>query len=187
MKATTMSKEIKQMQMASLRHTFEGVRDLVLLTVSKVDAISENKLRLDLRKKKIYLHMVKNSLARRVFNEVGIKVNSGWEGPTLLAWGADSVADLTKTVDAAITKDPKLKDKIKPKVAVAEGQEVSFEEAKKFPTRAEAIGTILGMILSPSAQIAGQIAGPAAQIAGQIQTISEKKPEEAEAPAAPPA
>ena len=64
-----MSKVIKQMQMDALKTTFAGVRDLVLLSLSKVDGVSENKLRLDLRKKKIYLHMVKNSLVRRVFDE----------------------------------------------------------------------------------------------------------------------
>jgi large subunit ribosomal protein L10 len=181
----TMSKVIKQMQMEALRTTFQGVRDLVLLSLSKVDGVTENKLRLDLRKKKIYLHMVKNSLVRRVFSEVGIKLNTGWEGPTLMAWGGDSLADLSKTLDGILTKDAKLKDKIKPKAAVAEGQEVTFEQAKAMPTRTEAIGTILGMILSPGSQIAGQIIGPAAQIAGQIKTLSEKKPEEA--PAAPPA
>jgi large subunit ribosomal protein L10 len=177
-----MSKQIKQMQMDALKKTFEGVRDLVLLTQSKVDAISENKMRLDLRKKNIRLHQVKNSLCRRVFNDLGIQVTSGWEGPTVLAWGGDSLADLSKTIEAYLKKNDKLKDKLKPKCAVAEGQQVTYQQALTMPTRAEAIGTILGMILSPAAQIAGQIAGPAAQIAGQIQTISEKKPDEAAAP-----
>ena len=64
-----MSKVIKQMQMDSLKHTFKGVRDLVLLNVVGLGAIPENKIRLDLRKKGIRLQMVKNSLARRVFAE----------------------------------------------------------------------------------------------------------------------
>ncbi len=181
-----MSKQIKQMQMDALKKTFQGVRDMVLLTQSGVDAISENRMRLDLRKKKIFLHQVKNSLARRVFQELGIQVTGSWAGPTVLAWGGESLADLSKAVDEFIRKNDKLKDKFKPKGAIAEGQEVTFKQALEMPTRAEAIGTILAMILGPAAQIAGQIAGPAAQIAGQIQTISEKKPEE-EAPAAPPA
>jgi large subunit ribosomal protein L10 len=180
-----MSKQIKQMQMDALKKTFQGVRDLVLLSQTGVDAITENRMRLDLRKKNIFMHMVKNSLARRVFQELGLQVTSAWSGPTVVAWGADSLSDLSKAIDGFLKKNDKLKDKLKPKGAIAEGQEVTFTQALEMPTRAEAIGTILGMILGPASQIAGQIAGPAAQIAGQIQTISEKKPEEA--PATPPA
>ena len=37
--------------------------------------------------------MVKNSLTRRVFGDMGMKIDKGWEGPTTLAWGGASVAD----------------------------------------------------------------------------------------------
>lgn len=169
-----MSKQIKQMEMDTLKTTFAGVQDLVLLTVSKVNAQAENQMRLALRKKNIRMHMVKNSLARRVFDELGIKAAKSWEGPTTLVWGGDSLADLSKAVDETVLKKNKT---IQAKGAIAEGQPITFDQAKTMPTRAEAIGTILAMILGPAAQIAGQIIGPAAQIAGQIKTLAEKPPE----------
>jgi large subunit ribosomal protein L10 len=172
-----MSKKIKQMEMDTLKSTFQGVRDLVVLTASGVDCQNDNQLRLALRKKKIHLQMVKNSLARRVFSDLGIQMEKVWEGPTVLAWGADSVSELSKTLDGLIKKN----EKIKVKTAVAEGLEISFKQALEMPTRTEAISTILAMILGPASQIAGQIAGPAGQIAGQIKTIADKKPEEQKA------
>lgn len=175
-----MSKKIKQMEIDTLKKTFQGVRDLVVLSSSGLSCQQDNQLRLSLRKKNIRLQMVKNSLARRVFDDLGIQLGKVWEGPTLMAWGADSLAELSKGLDEIIKKNPKLTVK----TAVAEGQKVTFEQALKMPTRMEALGQILAMILGPAAQIAGQIAGPAAQIAGQLQTLSEKKPEEAPAPAA---
>ena len=45
-----MSKQIKQMQMEALKQAFQGVRDMVFLSASKVSAQTENQLRLDLRK-----------------------------------------------------------------------------------------------------------------------------------------
>lgn len=171
-----MSKQIKQMEMDALKTTFAGVRDLVLLSVSKVDSQADNQMRLTLRKKNIRLHMVKNSLARRIFDEMGIPTKTAWAGPTTLAWGGDSLADLSKAIDDVILKKNK---NIAVKGAIAEGLEITFEQAKTMPTRAEAIGTILAMILGPAAQIAGQIAGPAAQIAGQIKTLADKTPEAA--------
>ena len=169
-----MSKKIKQMEMDVLKQTFQDVRDMVFLSVSKVDSQTDNQMRLGLRKKNIHLQMVKNSLTRRVFGELGMTITKAWEGPTTVAWGAGSLAELSRELDALIKKNKN----IHPKLAVAEGQEITFEQAKTMPTREEAIGTILAMILGPASQIAGQIIGPASQIAGQIQTLSEKKPDE---------
>ena len=171
-----MSKQVKQMQMDTLAKTFEGVRDMVVLSASGIDSTTENQIRLGLRKKNVSLLMVKNSLLRRVFTGSGITFDPGvWEGPTTIAWGAESVKDLSKEVEAALLKNTKLKDKVKVKTALAEGQPVPFARALTMPTRKEAIAEIIGMILGPGSSIAAALTGPAAQVASQIQTISEKK------------
>ncbi|MBL8795158.1 MAG: 50S ribosomal protein L10 [Planctomycetia bacterium] len=178
-----MSKKVKQMELDALKDTFGEVRNFVVLTSAGVGSQADNVLRLQLRKKNIRLQMVKNSLCRKVFEGMGIKLANAWGGSTIMAWGADSVAELSKTLEAALKKLPK----ITVKTAVAEGQEVPFKTALTMPTRQEAIGQVVAMICGPAAQIAGCIAGPAGQIAGQIQTLAEKKPEEAAAAAPPPA
>jgi len=171
-----MSKQIKQMQMDVLAKTFGGVRDMVVLSASGIDSTTENQIRLGLRKKNVSLLMVKNSLLRRVFSESGINLDGKtWEGPTTIAWGGESVKDLSKEVDAALLKNAKTKDKVRVKTALAEGQPVPFAKALAMPTRKEAIGEIIAMILGPAAGIAGALTGPAAQVASQIQTISERK------------
>jgi len=171
-----MSKQVKQMQMDVLSKTFQGVKDMVLLSATGIDSLTDNKVRLGLRKKNISLLMVKNSLARRVFNDLGVQPGEdSWAGTTVVAWGAESVKDLSREVEAALLKDAKFKDKVRVKTAVAEGLAVPFARALTMPTRKEAIGEIIGMILGPASSIAGCLTGPAAQVASQIQTISEKK------------
>lgn len=171
-----MSKAIKQMQLESIKATFDGVRDMVLVNMVGLDAIAENKVRLDLRKKGIRLHQVKNSLARRTFESMGIKLDTPWAGATTVAWGANSVKELSKEIEAVAKKHEKF---VKVKTAVADGQEVPFATALKMPTRLEAIGEVVAMILGPASTIAAMLTGPAAQVASQIQTISEKKEGEA--------
>jgi ribosomal protein L10 len=129
--------------------------------------------------------MVKNSLARRVFTDMGINLANCWEGPTTVAWGANSVAELSRSLDEAMRKGDKVKDKIKVKTAVAEGAEVPFAKALTMPTRQEAIAAVIALILSPAMTLASQIGNPGAQIASQIKTISEKTPEAPETPEAP--
>jgi large subunit ribosomal protein L10 len=165
-----MSKQIKQMEMDHLKQTFQDVRDLVVLSVTKQGCNADNQVRAALRKKNIRFKMVKNSLARRVFDDLGIKVERFWEGSTVLAWGSSSVADLTKELDALIKKN----DKLKIKGAVAEGLEITFQQALAMPTRAEAIGRIVSLALAPASRLVSQILAPASTLAGQIKSIGEK-------------
>jgi large subunit ribosomal protein L10 len=184
-----MSKKIKQMEMNALKIIFQNIRNLVVMTSNRVDAGAEYQFRKAMREKKIKLQVVKNTLARRVLGDLGITIDGIWAGPTMLAFGGESIKELSTALDDYlkkwVAKDPKQKDKVKFKAAVAEGQQVTFEQARVMPTRQEAIGEVVGMILGPGSQIAGCLIGPVSQVASQIQTISEKKPEEApaEAPA----
>jgi ribosomal protein L10 len=173
-----MSKAIKQLQMDSLKSTFKGVRDLVLLNIVGLDAINDNKIRLGLRKKGIRLHQVKNSLCRRVFGELGLAVDGMSESSTTVAWGSGSLKELSKEVEAIVKKHDK---KIKVKAALADGQAIPFAQALKMPTRQEAIGEVISAMLGPVMTLAGQLTGPASQVVSQIQTISEKKEEAAPA------
>ena len=185
-----MSKIVKKMELDALGKNFAGVRDMVLLTSNKVDAALDHSFRTMLRAKNVRLQMVKNSLVKRVLEQGGVKVDGVWAGTTLIAWGSDSVKNLSKAVDEALKvatkKDPKVAEKIKVKTAVAEGQAVPMARALTMPTRLEAIGEIVGMILGPGSAIAGCLTGPASQIASQIQTLAERKPEAAAVPDAVP-
>jgi ribosomal protein L10 len=186
-----MSKVIKQMEMASLKDTFKDVRDLVVLSIKGMSCLGDSTLRASLRKKKIRLKVIKNSLTRHVFDELGMKISPEskcWLGPSTLAWGGASVAELSQEIDKEL-KQPKLaalyKDKVTVKGAIADGEEITFEAALKRPTRLEALGRIISLALAPASRIAGQLRGPASRVASQVKTISEKtEGAPAEAPAA---
>lgn len=169
------AKDIKRMQMDALKDNFKGARDFVVMSVSGLNAIDDNKNRLSLRKKGIRLLMVKNSLARRVFSEMGIEVEGIWQQGTTLAWGGTSVAGLSKDLQAAFKTAG---DKVKFKGAIADGQLVTFANALKLPTREEAIGRVIMLALSPASRICGALRGPAGRVAGQVKSVSEKKEEQ---------
>lgn len=181
-----MSKIVKQMELDSLTKTFQGVRDMVLLTADKIGSQLDYTFRKTLRDKKVRVQMVKNSLARKVFETNGVKLDDKiWSGTTLVAWGADSIKDLSKAVDAllkeVVKKNPKDDNKYKIKAAVADGQAIPMSVAMTMPTRLEAIGEIIGMILGPASEIASALTGPGGQVASQIATIADRKEEPATA------
>lgn len=186
-------KELKELELNDLRSRFKGVKDYVILEPIKVDSATEFEFRRKLREKKCTARLVKNTLAKKVFTENGIQVDSVWAGPTLLVWGSDSIKNLATTVDNLIKelkKDPKAPDKFKEKTAVADGQPVPLSVAKTLPTRLEAIGGVLAAVLGPASQIAGCLVGPPSQLAGLLKAIEEKGEKgggEAAAPAEAPA
>jgi len=182
-----MSKKIKELELNTLRATFKGVRDMVLLEPLKLDSATDYEFRKKLRDKKISVKMVKNSLVKKVFTENGVAVETG-SGPTLLAWGGESVKELALAVKGLLKelkKDPKAPDKFKVKTAVSEGVAVPMDVAENIPTRKEAIGALVSAILSPGAAIAGALVGPANNLAGILKAIEEKAAGDAAAPAAP--
>jgi ribosomal protein L10 len=181
-----MSKLVKKMELDALSKAFEGVRDLVLLSSAKVGSLLEYTSRKTLRDKKIHLKMVKNTLAKKVFESNGVKVDDKfWAGTTVVAWGGESIKDLSKAVDALLKditkKNPKDDKKFTVKTAVADGTEVSLDMAMKMPTRLEAIGEVLGALLGPASEIAGALTGAASEVASQIAVLAERK-EDAPAP-----
>src|SRR5215212_3242771 len=104
-----MSKVIKQMEMDDLRRSFDGVRDMVVLTSAKLSAQGEYTFRAQLRKKGVRVRTVKNTLARRVLRELNLGIPDDspyWKKQTMLAWGTTSIAELSKEVDAEL-KNPK--------------------------------------------------------------------------------
>lgn len=184
-----MSKLVKNMEYAALEKEFSGVRDLLLITPTKVDSTLDVNFRKQLRDKNVRIKMVKNTLVRRVFAANGVNLaDQMWAGTTLVAWGSDSIKGLSKAVDALIKdiekKNPKAKDKLVVKAAVVDGQTVPMKTAMEMPTRLEAVGEIIGMILGPASAIAGCLTGPGGELASQIASLADKKEEPAETPAA---
>ena len=172
-----MSKKIKAMELDALRGALGEARDFILIEPLKVDAATDYTFRKTLREKKIRVQMVKNSYAKKIFGEVNLDAGNVWERPTLLCYGGANVKELATTVDTAIKeskKDAKSPDKFKVKTALADGQVVTLEDAKKMPTREEALGGILSAILAPGANLLAAIGGPGSTLLSVVKAIEEK-------------
>ncbi len=66
-----MSKAVKLMELDAIREEFKGVQDMVVIGVNKLDCAADTLMRSNLRKKKIRLRRVKNSMAKKVFSSKG--------------------------------------------------------------------------------------------------------------------
>lgn len=170
-----MSKVVKKMMIDDLRAKLDGRRDFLVLDVSKVDAITNNELRMTLAAKGITLLGVKNRLLQVLLREAGDDPLEGTlNGPTVLAWGSEDIVGLSR--EMAIWS--KKIDELEIKGGSVDGQGVNAEGVNaigKGPSRLELIGQLAGLILSPGAKLAGALLGPGGTISGQVLALAEKE------------
>src|SRR3954462_8489394 len=169
-----MSKYVKELMMDQLRSDLDGSTSLLILDLKGIDAIAEHQLRRDLRKKKIRVRALKNTLARRVFSEMGVAGLSAYlEGPSVAVWGGDGVAELAKEVSDRVKalKKPAIKGGAVDGVVIGPNQ---VEEITKLPSREALIGRVVNLALSPVQRVVTLAISPESNLAGKLKTLAEK-------------
>jgi large subunit ribosomal protein L10 len=178
-----MSKYVKEMMMDQLKTELDGARSVLIVDFKGLDAVAENKLRLDLRKKKIKTRALKNSLARRVFSEVGLGgLDKFLVGPSVAVWGGDGVAELAKEISGHVKKlkKPEIQGGAVEGVVIDRTQ---VEEITKLPSREALIGRVVSLALAPAQRIVSLANAPASALMSQLKTIADKEGGEADADA----
>lgn len=169
-----MSKTVKSVMMKEYTGKVAGASDAMLISIRGLKGIAATKLRGSLRKKQISITVIRNSLAKKTFADTGLKaLGELLTGPSALAYGP-SVVEVAREIVSLIKDFPG----IELKGAVLDGTlfkgKAGVEELSKFPTRSEAIGQAVTLIVSPGRNVLGQVQGPGSNVAGIIKAIELK-------------
>ena len=139
-----------------------------------------NKLRKDARDKGVYLHVLKNSLARRAVAGTPFEVAAGtMAGPLIYGFSEDAVAAAKVIADFA-----KGNDKLVVKGGAYAGRVLDAAGVKALaaiPSREVLIAQVAGLLKSPIQRLAGVLAALAEKKGGGA---APAEPVPAEAPAA---
>lgn len=131
-----------------------------------------NKLRVDARAKGVYLHVLKNTLARRAVAGTPFEVaRESMVGPLIYGFSEDAVAAAKVIADFAKTND-----KLVIKAGVYAGKALDVEGVKalaSIPSREVLLAQVAGLLMSPIQRMAGVLAA-----------LADKRGTGAEAPAA---
>ncbi len=169
-----MSKPVKSLLRKDLINRLEGVNSLAVLSLSGVDGLSANRLRRQLRTGGVSLTVVKNSVARYALREIGLESVCGLiDGPCAIAWGGESAVDIVRE----LLDEAKTIPTIQVKGALMEGEVFGsdrIEELSKYPTREEALATVVMLAKSAGARLAGCLLGPGGRLAGAIKGIEKQ-------------
>jgi ribosomal protein L10 len=170
-----MSKSIKEMMMRDYSSRLEGASDAMLISIRGVKALPTSKLRRGLAGKNIKITVVRNALARKSFAGTGLEpLSKLLTGPSAVCYGGQSVVEVAREIVKLIETMPE----VELKGAVLDGTlfegKKGVTELSKFPTKDEAIGQVVTLVVSPGRKLVGQLKGPGAGVAGIIKAIETK-------------
>ena len=115
--------------------------------------------------------MLKNSLARRVFADLGMDGLSKFlEGPSAVAWGGEGIAELAKEISTQVKTLKKPADQGGAVDGVVVGPE-QVEDITKLPSREVLIGQVISLLLGPAQQTLSLLV-----VAGRARWSASSKP-----------
>jgi large subunit ribosomal protein L10 len=178
-----MSKVVKQMMIADLHAKLGDCREVLVVDVSKLNAVATNRWRNGLRKKQIRVLGVKNAVAKRALVDAGLGgIADVLQGPSAIVWGGEDIVALAKEI---VDSAKQLKD-LQVKGGAIGASSLNAEEVdqlSKSPGRPELLSQVAGLIRSPGGRVAAAVLGAGGRLAGCVQAVAEKA-EKAGEPAA---
>src|SRR5580698_7073052 len=182
-----MSKVIKDLVTKELNNRLGKLEGVGIISPRGIDGIKNNQLRRRLREKGMKMTVVKNTLARR---SVDGKKLQGFDklldGPSAVIY---SDAASISAVARLLLDEKKANETLELRGIFFDGEIYAGEDGVKkvstLPTREEAIGNLVGLILGPGSRLAGALKGPGGQLGALLKAIEEKAPAEAAAAPAP--
>lgn len=133
-----------------------------------------NNLRREFDKEAVVFRVVKNTLARRAFENTDVaKLAEFFIGPTAIAI-SDTDPIAPAKVLAKVKKDY---EKLQVKAILVEGQQYDVEnliQLSKMPGREELLSKLIGVMQGPLAKFVGVMRGPMQKFVGVLKAIEEK-------------
>lgn len=169
-----MSRHVKQLMINSIQSSLSTRQDLLVVDVSRVSAVSINRIRLNLAEKKIHLICVRNAVASRALSDLGLSCASQvLVGPSAIVFGCDDISTISKEVSKCFELDKSFEIKS----GIADGRVLSANDIDsliKSPGKSELLSQLSAVLLGPGRRIASTIAMTYGSVGSQIDRIAQR-------------
>ena len=169
-----MSMDIKRMMIGSIQEAISGFKDVFVVDVSRVSALSVNRIRLDLADRGIRLLCVKNAIASRALMDFGFCVSQAFVGASALVFGDGDIVSISKVLMQCTVVDKSFAIRS----GIVDGRLLSTSDVdilSKTPGRSELLSQLSACMLSPSREIASVLSSYCSVIVAQIDSFSVAK------------
>jgi large subunit ribosomal protein L10 len=170
-----MSKPVKELMVEDYRRRFGDLQGALVVDIRGIEANQNNELRLSLQQQAVKVTVIRNTLARKAFSGTDLEaLGPALEGPSALAYGAESVVDVAR----ALVEWARKIEHLELKGAVLEGEFFEGEDGVKrlsqLPTREEAQARVVQLVLTPAGNVVSAAKGPGSRVLGVIKTLQER-------------
>ncbi|GGX76067.1 50S ribosomal protein L10 [Saccharospirillum salsuginis] len=171
--------EDKKLIVSEVKDVAANALSLVIADARGVTVADMDNLRKQAREQKIYMRVVKNSLAKRAFEGSEYEVaNAALTGPTLLAFSMEDPGAAARLLkDFAKNTEP-----FEVKALSVGGELLGAEQIDrlaKLPTRDEALGMLANVTLAPVTKLARTLNEVPSSITRVMAAVADKKKEAA--------
>lgn len=160
------NKQAKVKLVEEIKEKIQNAKSVVLVSYNALTVAEDTELRREMRKNDIEYKVLKNTLVRRAFEELGVKdFDADLNGPTSVAFGTDEVGASKLVVEAA----KKYENKISVKSGYIANEYVDANGVKKYaaiPSKPELYS-----------MLAGTLSGFTRGLAVAIKAIADKQAE----------
>ena len=167
--------EAKKLVVEDIKEKIQNAKSVVFVKFSGLSVAEDTELRREFRKKDVEYKVLKNTLIRRAFNDMGITdFDEDLNGPTSVAFGSDETGASKVIIDAV----KKYQDKVSVKSAYVDGGKVDANGVKALaamPSKEELIAKMLGSMQAPIANFVGVLSAMPRSLVIALNAIAEKK------------
>ncbi len=167
--------EAKKVVVEDIKERIQNAKSVVLVKFNGLSVAEDTELRREFRKNNVEYKVLKNTLIKRAFNDLGITdFDDDLNGPTSVAFGADETGASKVIVEAA----KKYQDKVSVKSAYVEGGKVDEAGVKalaSMPSKEELVAKMLGSLQAPISNFVGVLSAMPRSLVIALNAIAEKQ------------
>ena len=167
--------EAKKQVVEEIKEKIRNAKSVVLVSSTGLTVADDTELRREFRAKNVEYKVLKNTLIRRAFNDLGIKdFDEDLNGPTSVAFGTDETG-ASKVIIEAVKK---YEDKVSVKSAFVDGGRVDEKGVKALaamPSKEELIAKMLGSLQAPISNFVGVLSAMPRSLVIALNAVAEKK------------
>ena len=167
--------EAKKLVVEQIKEKIQNAKSVVFVSFNGLSVEEDTALRREFRKNNVEYKVLKNTLIKRAFNDLGITdFDDELAGPTSVAFGTDETG-AAKVIVAAVKK---YENKITVKSAYVDGGRVDENGVKalaSMPSKEELVAKMLGSLQAPISKFVGVLSAIPRSLVIALTAIAEKK------------
>ena len=167
--------EAKKQVVEEIKEKIQNAKSVILVQSVGLTVADDTELRREFRAKNVEYKVLKNTLIRRAFNDLGVNdFDEDLNGPTTVAFCQDETSAAKIVIDAA----KKYENKISVKCAYVDGGRVDVSGVKALaamPSKEELIAKMLGSLQAPISNFVGVLSAIPRGLVIALNAIAEKK------------